>query len=69
MSDRYSVGYRCKNCYRCYLVYLPRGMEAPTYYDCPNCGRAALFKTDTRKVIDNDGEYESDGVTLRKAAR
>jgi DNA-directed RNA polymerase subunit RPC12/RpoP len=46
--DRYSVFYRCTNCYETVLVWIPKGKEAPEYFDCPNCGLSRLNKTEKK---------------------
>jgi DNA-directed RNA polymerase subunit RPC12/RpoP len=46
--DKYSVFYRCVNCYETLLVHIPKGKEAPEYFHCPNCGLARLYKSDKK---------------------
>jgi hypothetical protein len=39
----YRVPYYCSNCYFAASVDINKGIEAPLFFDCPNCG-LALFK-------------------------
>lgn len=50
--NTYCVNYRCSNCYRMFLVQIPKGREAPLFFSCPNCEMKELRKTD-REITGN----------------
>lgn len=61
-SEFYLVAYKCRNCYYAIMVNIPRGKEAPNYFNCPNCGLDRLYKTSERvdwnDIYTMTNEYE-----------
>ena len=61
----YTVNYYCYNCYYAAKVHIKRGMEAPLYFECPQCGLAQGQFKKTDKNRKPAQEYQTkDGLRL-----
>jgi DNA-directed RNA polymerase subunit RPC12/RpoP len=45
VNKEYLMPYKCSNCYYTCCVWIPRGIEAPNWFECPRCGLNELRKT------------------------
>ena len=44
----YCMKYFCENCYFVCNVWIPKGVESPAWFKCPNCELNELKKTNKR---------------------
>lgn len=45
-GKKYSMYYKCYNCYSGFLVYISFGQEALDSLECPICGMNEVYKTE-----------------------